>query len=188
MYKRLLLLAIALPTFFTGSAIAESGKEIRVAQVVPDVMNRRRPVVRPTSAADPLVAKYLRQIGLRYKITSSGWYKVTLKTKNGRTQVVRISSKRYKYEKTYARHVCSVGLKTYGMPNARIAYRLLKENGSVKMGNWGILKLKNSNYWMADFCAKMLPGQGAAVLRDYIKMVMFRADQTERELTGRDAY
>ncbi len=188
MLTRFVIISLSFLVVPAGTAFAEKATTVQVAQVVLDRMptTPRRPVVPRTRAADPSVARMLRQLGYRYQIKASGTYELRFKTTGKRHQVVRIESKVQVYGSYRARHICSFGIKTQGPPSAAIAYQLLKQNGDSKVGHWGIFK--TGNFWLADFCAKMETGQGPQILKTYMLAVLNTADQMERKLTRGDRY
>jgi len=89
---------------------------------------------------DQRVEKILKQLGLKYKVTEDGDFKLVLATEGDRTQVVFINSRTQTLEKMEIRQIWSPAAKFSSTPPLALSQALLEKNASFKIGSYAYEK------------------------------------------------
>lgn len=130
--------------------------------------------------ADPVIAKQLDSLKLKYEVDSDGDYKIVMSVGNGRTQLAYIRSSTESYGANQVREIWSPGYKaTSEVLPEKVANRLLEHSNSVKLGGW----VKQKSH--AVFVVKLSTSASAEELKDAIDAAVASADVIEQEFTGK---
>ena len=108
-------------------------------------------VLAPTFAqtknkADARVATILSNLGLTYKVTSSGNYSVTYDEDGDRTQVVFIMSSTDTYKSIEIREIWSNAGTFESEPDASQLIDLMSESAKNKIGDWALEEQDDGTY------------------------------------------
>ncbi|MGD0999565.1 MAG: hypothetical protein ABSA67_02595 [Candidatus Brocadiia bacterium] len=138
------------------------------------------------SAPDPRIKQILEARKIGYELTRSGNFKVTFTFKNGRSQVVIISSATYRYMNLEIREILSPAYRSAAPFTAEVADRLLSDNNDKKLGAWVMQKDKDGYYAM--FVTKIPADSSDESFISALRLTVEAADEMEKELTGKDEF
>jgi hypothetical protein len=96
--------------------------------------------------SDPRVAVILSDLGLTYKVNSSGNYAVTFDEDNNRTQVVYIMSSTDTYKGIEIREIWSIAGNFDSEPDSAQLIDLMKESAKNKIGDWALEEQDDGTY------------------------------------------
>ncbi|MEZ0540928.1 hypothetical protein [Fibrella arboris] len=135
---------------------------------------------------DERVRKVLDAIPLKYEITAKGNFKVLLRLKSNRTQLILISSTTSTFGSLDVRKVYSYGATSTDGFSASVQKKLLEYNDTIKFGGWYTTEEEGKSY--AIF--KVLIGADAdgITLNNVVELVALAADEIELDLTSKDDY
>jgi hypothetical protein len=142
--------------------------------------------ITPENQPDNRVKSALDKLNLKYEITKSGNFKVVFTVKDGRTQVVNISSKTEKVKGIEIRELTSPGYLSTGPLSADIANRLLVDSYQKKLGAWSVLKSDTQS--LALFVSKIDVNTSPEDLSTAMQLTVYAADEIERSLTNEDKF
>ncbi len=108
-------------------------------------------VLAPTFAqtknkSDTRVAAILSDLGLTYKVNSSGNYAITYDEGNDRTQVVYVMSTTDTYQGIEIREIWSIAGSFDSEPDATQLLDLMKQSGKNKIGDWALEEQDDGTY------------------------------------------
>ena len=137
---------------------------------------------------DSRVKKQLTELGYSYDVTGSGSFKVTLKLKSERTQIVLISSKTYEYGGMEIREVYSpaASVEDKSAWSHSNLFTFLEENENFKLGAWQILG--GEAPFVLQFGVRISANSSAKILEDIISLAAKTADEMETRITTGDKY
>jgi len=135
---------------------------------------------------DQRVEKLLKEAGLKYEIDEDGDFVLGNQIDAKRTQLAWIMSRTSQLGHLEIREIWSIGYRSKGPIPAKIAARLLEQNGQVKLGAWHIRKM--GEYNVAVFAAQIAADTDATTLLLALHAVTTTADEMEKELTGKDEF
>lgn len=139
------------------------------------------PTEAASGSADQKVKALLDQKKTPYTIDDDGDFRITVRLKSGRTQLVWVRSATANAGTFTVREIWSPGYQS-GQDDfsATIANLLLAKSDRLKMGSW--VKQKN----MAMLVVKIPANATADQLDDAVDFAATAADEMESELTGKD--
>lgn len=132
------------------------------------------------ATADPVVARQLDSLKLKYEVDKDGDYKLVFDLGEGRSQIVWVRSKTYTYRSDQIREIWSPGYRTSSdaIPE-KVANRMLENSNEVKLGGW----VKQGKIGM--FVVKVPTSASAEELGDALKAAAHTADEIEQEFSGK---
>jgi hypothetical protein len=139
---------------------------------------------------DSRIRKLLTELGLKYGVTESNRFKLTLGlgASNGdRSQLVYVDSNTENYQDMGLREVWSIAYICTGqLPNATLRL-LLKENETRKFGSWSIQTDDEGDDYVL-FKAHIGGNATKKAFKSAVNMVSESADEMEKKLTGGDKW
>jgi hypothetical protein len=147
--------------------------------------------LQPANAAeqeDARVRATLEKAGVEFTVTDDKTFKVIVKLKDGRTQVVLIDSETSKIKGTNMefREVYALAYKVEGSLPAKLSNKMMKQSHDKKIGAWEIIEGSGSS--LAVFTAKVDAELNETNLVKIINSVGLVADTMEQEISGKDEY
>lgn len=147
--------------------------------------------IQPVNAAeqeDARVRATLEKAGVQFTVTDDKTFKVTVKLKDGRTQVVLIDSETSKIKGTTMefREIYALAYKVKGKLPAEISNKMMQQSHDKKIGAWEVIYGDNTS--LAIFTAKVDAELNETNLVKIINSVGLVADTMEQEVTGKDEY
>jgi hypothetical protein len=136
--------------------------------------------------ADARVKAALDKMGWKYDVDKDGDFKVRIKTQEGRSQSVNISSATRKIGNLEVRQIISAGYVSQGPLDAKIANQLLDNNAGLPMGAWSVVSVKDRS--VALLVAKIDANSNADDLQMMLGMLTYGADSMEKTLTNEDKF
>ena len=128
----------------------------------------------------------LKKTGFHYTVTPLGNFSVPLAMKEERHQEVFISSYTDTFDDMETRRLWSTVWRSPEAPSTEMLSKLLMDNVPQKLGAFELAKTETGYKIM--YAAKIDAHAPPAVLRAAIRLVMYAADNKEKELTGKDEY
>ncbi|SUS05928.1 conserved hypothetical protein [uncultured Defluviicoccus sp.] len=135
---------------------------------------------------DPRVERLLESLSLKYQTTSAGDFKLQFDLGGGRSQTVIVNSNTETFGRLEIREVASLGLFLQSVPDPAIMLYLLRENGSIKLGAWRVLRGDEGT--LVIFAAHISADTDAETLMSVMKLVMRAADELEEKFSGDDRF
>jgi hypothetical protein len=138
---------------------------------------------------DGRVKQALDSAAVEYTVTQDKTYKVVIKIKGGRTQVVLIDSKTSKIKGTNMefREVYALAYQFNAALSGEMANKMMAQSHDKKIGAWEIIE-GSSGIKLAVFTAKVDAELNGVNLSKIINSVGLVADQMENDLSGKDEY
>jgi hypothetical protein len=143
------------------------------------------------AAPDPRVEARLQELDLRYQVDEEGEFKLLLRFEDGRRHQVYVDSATDSYGEDLDR-LRRLEVRSVWAPVARyegelppeVARRLLEDAYGLKLGTWQTARAEGSS--LVIFSVRADAAADARTLHTLIWYVAYRADQMEKELTGKD--
>ena len=135
---------------------------------------------------DQRVEKALKKLGLRYKVTESGNFKLVLAIEGDRTQVVFINSGTETLRKMEIREIWSPAAKFSSTPPSALSQALLEKNASFKVGSYAYKKA--GDVYVLVFHAQISANASAEELLSVAIGVAEMADATESDIMQTDDF
>ncbi len=152
------------------------------------VMSASNPATAAAEQEDGRVRAALEKAGVEFKVTDDKTFKVIIKLKGGRTQVVLIDSNTSKIKGTDMefREIYALAHKVQGDLPANLTNKMMKESHDKKIGAWEIIEGNGTS--LAVFTAKIDAGLNEINLSKIINSVGLVADTMESEISGKDEF
>ena len=163
---------------------------VRVPVPVKDPSARPTPTPTPSrrrGGADSRILEALDRMGIKYRITRLGNFRIVFRLSGGRTQLGFINSRTQRLGGLEIREIWSVGYVTYGLFSRRVANVLMRDSFRKKMGGWQMVKRSRGKY-AGVFSIKTRGDLSDKELRSSLMLVLKAADRMELKLTGKDDY
>ena len=138
------------------------------------------------SGPDQRVEKILKQLGLKYKVTEDGDFKLVFTTQGDRTQVVFINSRTETLRKMEIREIWSPAAKFSSTPPSALSQALLEKNGSFKIGSYAYKKA--GDFYFLVFNVQISANASAEELLSVLIGVAETADATESDIMQTDDF
>jgi hypothetical protein len=137
---------------------------------------------------DGRVRAALDKAGVEFQVTDDKTFKVIVKLKDGRTQVVLIDSETSKIDGTTMefREVYALAHKVEGNLPAKLSNKMMKQSHDKKIGAWELIQANGNS--LAVFTAKVDAELNDINLVRIINSVGLVADTMEQEVSGKDEY
>lgn len=137
---------------------------------------------------DRRVRTALEEAGVEFTVTNDKTFKVLVKLKDGRTQIVLIDSNTSKINGTNMefREVYALAHKVKANLSEDISNKMMKESHDKKIGAWEIFQAADSN--LAVFTAKVDCNLNYTSLAKIINSVGLVADTMEQSISDKDEY
>jgi opacity protein-like surface antigen len=147
--------------------------------------------LQPVNAAeqeDGRVRAALEKAGVEFTVTDDKTFKVIVKLKGGRTQVVLIDSNTSKIKGTNMefREVYALAHKVEDNLPADLSNKMMKQSHDKKIGAWELIQGNGTS--LAIFTAKVDAGLNDTNIVKIINSVGLVADTMEEEISGKDEY
>jgi hypothetical protein len=147
--------------------------------------------LQPANAAeqeDGRVRAALEKAGIEFQVTNDKTFKVIVKLKGGRTQVVLIDSDTSKINGTNMefREVYALAHKVEGNLPEELSNKMMKQSHDKKIGAWESIQGNDTN--LAVFTAKIDASLNGTNLAKIINSVGLVADTMESEISDKDEY
>ncbi len=135
---------------------------------------------------DQRVEKALKKLGLKYKVTEDGDFKLIFATEGDRTQVVYITSHTEMLRKMEIRWIWSPAAKFSSTPPSALSQALLEKNGSFKIGSYAYKKVDDVYFLV--FIAQISANASAEELLSVVIGVANMADAAESDIMQTDDF
>jgi hypothetical protein len=137
---------------------------------------------------DGRVRAALEKAGVEFQVTDDKTFKVIVKLKSGRTQVVLIDSNTSKIDGTNMefREVYALAHKVKGNLPEELSNKMMKQSHDKKIGAWEIIQGSDND--LAVFTAKIDSNFNGKNLAKIINSVGLVADTMEQEISSKDEY
>jgi hypothetical protein len=147
--------------------------------------------LQPANAAeqeDGRVRAALEKAGVEFTVTDDKTFKVIVKLKNGRTQVVLIDSNTSKINGTNMefREVYALAHKVQGNLPEELSNKMMKQSHDKKIGAWELID--GTGTALAVFTAKVDSNLNDKNLVKIINSVGLVADAMEEDISSKDEY
>ena len=133
---------------------------------------------------DARVERMLDALELKYEIISDGDFKLGNRLDSGRTQILFVNSNTEKYQNMEIREIWSVAYISDDLASSTIMRKLLKDNGTRKLGSWKLWT--NNGKEVAVFYAQIAADADRYAFLSALQIVSQTADEMEKDLTGKD--
>lgn len=136
-----------------------------------------------TPKADERVRKALTTVGLKYEVDSDGDFRLAFEMDGDRSQILFVNSNVSRYRNIEVREVWAVAAKADedGFPK-RVLAKVLEDNAMTKLGAWQVVRDK------LIFRCDVGANADADTLKSVIIFVSEKADEMEKEITGKDDF
>ena len=138
------------------------------------------------SGPDQRVEKALKKLGLKYKVTEDGDFKLVLTTEGDRTQVVFINSRTQTLKKMEIRQIWSPAAKFSSKPPLALSQALLEKNASFKIGSYAYEKA--GDVYVLVFHAQIPANASPEELISVVIGVAETADAAESDIMKTDDF
>jgi hypothetical protein len=136
--------------------------------------------------ADDRVKSALDKMGWKYEVDKDGDFKVRIKTREGRSQSVTISSGTSKVGALEVRQIMSAGYIAKGSLDSKVANQLLSSNSGLPVGAWSVVSVKDLS--VAILVAKIDANTSSENLQMMLGFLTYGADDMEKTLTNEDKF
>ncbi len=152
------------------------------------VMGTLHPANAAAEEEDGRVRAALTKAGVEFQVTNDKTFKVIIKLKGGRTQVVLIDSNTSTIKGTNMefREVYALAHKVEGPLPGNLTNKMMKQSHDKKIGAWEIIEGNGSS--LAVFTAKIDAGLNDTNLVKIINSIGLVADTMEEEISSQDEY
>lgn len=130
---------------------------------------------------DTRISNILDSQGFKYRVDDEGAFHYGLELEDGRTHSGLISSETYTYSNAEYRQVHSAAFLTEGVLEPELCYKLLKENGTVEIGSWGIINTGGDRDYIV-YSARIPANFPAEQLMETLHRVVLHAASVEERL------
>lgn len=137
--------------------------------------------------ADPRVTKALEETGFNYQVTPLGNCRLSFNLPGGREHLVFVSSRTDTFDGLETRRVWATVSRSGEPLSQAVASKLLMDNLKQKLGAFELSKTDDGQYKVS-YSARVAANCPASTLRAAVRIVLYSADDKEKELTGKDEY
>jgi hypothetical protein len=137
--------------------------------------------------ADPRIAKALEDIGFKYQVTPLGNCRLSFNLPGGREHLVFVSSRTDTFDGLETRRVWATVSRSPEPPTQAVASKLLMDNLKQKLGAFELGQTDDGGYKIS-YSARVAAACPVSTLRAAIRIVLYSADDKEKELTGKDEH
>ena len=134
----------------------------------------------------PEIEEHLSSLGYEYKVDQTGRYQFTLFLSEERSQVVFVLPGKTDITQQDHYLIWTPVSITKEMPTPELANELLVENGTMEIGSFQVVQVKEGYLLMV--AAKMSHGQELEAFQKAIFQLTRKADSIEKKVTQKDDY
>ncbi len=128
----------------------------------------------------------LNQADLEHSVHASGHYQIDKTIPGGRKQSVFVAKNTEYYQRADVRKVWSLAMTLEQAPDSELLMRVLRQNGSTKIGSWAVEKAEGQKY-MLIFVAKLDASASHHTLAATVDYVARLTDGLEKDLAKKTA-